>query len=178
MVKQPSKTTEKLQPALKKLSTVFGRTWFKYALVAVLVVVGVSIYMTSRSQLLDHKLIKEASFPVYTPKQAPSGYSIDQDKTKLTDKALNYTFASDMDKPNIVVTVQPQPEGFDMTKLVGSGTVNSSTTPNGTLYDLSTSGGSQYLLSAGDALVFFTSPGDIDKSTINFLAQSLSKQGD
>jgi hypothetical protein len=74
------------------------------------------------------------------------------------------------------VTVQPQPEGFDMAKLVGSGTVNSSTTPSGTLYDLSTSSGSQYLLNTGDALVFFTSPGSIDKPTIDALAQSLSKQ--
>lgn len=143
-------------------------------------VAAVAVYMVLDSQPIISKQATEgATFPVYVPTKTPAGYVVEPVKTSLTSDMLTYTFVPDSNKDasnEIVVTVQPLPKDFNMTKLIGSGSVTTTTTNNGTLYDLSTSKKSQYLLNTGDALIFFTSAGSIDTLTINSLVADLVKQ--
>ncbi len=152
------------------------RVWIVGAGVGVLVLVVVVYLVVNNQPVLDKHLATKADFPVYAPKVVPSGYNLDATKTQLSDQSLTYTFTSTAAAKDIVVTVQPLPKNFDMSKLVGSGSVNSTTTDNGVLYNLSAAGNSQYLLNTGDALIFFTSTGTIDTATINSLVSDLARQ--
>lgn len=126
--------------------------------------------------LIDSTIVREAAFPVYTPTTIPHGYLVDKTETKLGNGALTYTLVNDTTNQTIVVTVQPQPKNFNMTKLIGNSSVGATATKNGTLYDLSVMGNGQYLLNTGDALVFFRSSKSIDTEVINALATSLARQ--
>ena len=141
------------------------------------IVGGVTAYvlMRSRPTLIDHTLIAEADFPVYTPQRPPSGYTLDASRTNVSSTAMTYTFTAKDSQSSIVVTVQPLPANFDMQKLIGSGTVTTTTTSNGTLYDLSAGGKTQYALNTGDALLFFTSTTAINAATINALVADLAR---
>ena len=142
-----------------------------------IVIGGVTTYILLRSRpaLIDQALIAEAGFPVYTPQRAPSGYTLDVSRTSVSSTAMTYTFTAKDGQSSIVVTVQPLPASFDMQKLIGSGTVTTTTTSNGTLYDLSAGGKSQYALNTGDALLFFTSTTAINAATINALVADLAR---
>ena len=67
------------------------------------------------------------------------------------------------------------PSGFDMTKLVGSGTVTTRSTDLGILYDLSTPSKTQYLLKTEETLIFFTSQDDVSVEEVTSLVDSLVK---
>ena len=142
-----------------------------------IVIGGVTTYILLRSRpaLIDQALIAEAGFPVYTPQRPPSGYTLDASRTDVSSTAMTYTFTAKDSQSSIVVTVQPLPANFDMQKLIGSGTVTTTTTSNGTLYDLSAGGKTQYALNTGDALLFFTSTTAINAATINALVADLAR---
>ena len=67
------------------------------------------------------------------------------------------------------------PSGFDMTKLIGSGTVTTRGTDLGILYDLSTPSKTQYLLKTEETLIFFTSQDDVSVEQVASLVDSLVK---
>ncbi len=153
----------------------------KKVLTGVLIVVGIgvvfgAIFFFHRPPVIDRDIVKEAAFPVYTPKTLPTDYLVDESETKLGNGALTYTLVNKNNNATIAVTVQPLPKNFNMTKLIGNGSVSATTTKNGTLYDLSVMGNGQYLLNTGDALVFFRSSKSIDTEVINTLAANLVKQ--
>lgn len=125
--------------------------------------------------LLDPELTREADFPVYAPKAPPSGYKLEKDKTSLSDDVLTYVFDDKSGDSDITVTVQPRPANFDMSQMVQGGSIDAISTNRGMIYNLSIGGSSRYLLDSGDALIFFTSPSQIDKQTIVSLADSLSR---
>ena len=148
-----------------------------YLSIGIIIVVGGAGYLIWNGRsLIDSQITEEASFAVYTPKQAPSGYVLDKNKTKLSKDTLTYVLVNKSNDKDIIVTVQPIPKNFDMKKLIGSGTVTTTSTPNGALYDLSASGKSQYLLNTGDSLIFFTSTHSIDAAAINTLATDMVKR--
>ena len=61
---------------------------------AVLALAGFGAYWWFSRPLIDHEVIKDATFSVYTPKELPEGYTLDYDQTKLTGQMLTYTFVS------------------------------------------------------------------------------------
>lgn len=146
------------------------------AVLAGVILLGGGIWygLDSRS-VIDRQLVAEADFTVYAPKQAPVGYTVEGDKTSLSNGVLSYTFADQTDDKDITITVQAKPSGFDMSALSKGGSVNSIATSAGTLYNLSAGGSSQYLLDAGDSLVYITSPSNIDTATASSVANSLNK---
>lgn len=150
--------------------------WLLVGAIVVVGAIGAGIYYyIATSPAISRSVVNEAEFSVYAPNHAPSGFHVDDDRTNLSDTMLSYVFVGQSDEREITVTVQPTPAGFDMSQLIGSGSINSTTTSNGTLYDLSAGGTSRHLLNTGDALVFLTSAQNIDTTTINQLAQSLRK---
>lgn len=151
--------------------------WVPYAALVVTVLgAGVFYIFWNNRSVVDKSVVDQATFTVYTPKSAPSGFSIDSAKTELSGELLTYSFSSEKQDKSISVTVQPLPPNFDMQQLIGSGTVTSTSTNNGILYDLSAGGVSKFLLNTGDALIFFTAPGRIDTATVNSLASSLVRR--
>lgn len=143
---------------------------------ALLLALAVVAYRWANRPLISHEIVQQATFPVYVPREVPDGYALEGDKTKLDGNMLTYTFAKEADGRQIVVTVQPVPEGFDMQKLIGSGSINSISTTVGVLYDLSVGSGSKYLVNTGEVLVFLTSTVRIDTPTATTIVNSLSRQ--
>ena len=149
--------------------------WIVCAAIVLLVAVAGAYFFISRQPIIKPSEIKDVSFPIYSPTKEPKGYELDRSATQLSKDTFSYTFVSDSDDDDIVVTLQPVPSGFDMTKLVGSGTVTTRSTDLGTLYDLSTPGKTQYLLKTEKTLIFFTSQDDVSVEEVTSLVDSLVK---
>ena len=143
------------------------------AAIVLLVAVAGAYFFISRQPIIKPSEIKDVSFPIYSPTKEPKGYELDRSATQLSKDTFSYTFVSDSDDDDIVVTLQPVPSGFDMTKLVGSGTVTTRSTDLGILYDLSTPSKTQYLLKTEETLIFFTSQDDISVEEVTSLVDSL-----
>lgn len=145
-------------------------------LAGVILLLGGIWYWYNSQSIIDRQIVNQANFTVYAPKSVPSGYSLQDDKTKVSRSMLTYSFASQsVEDDVIIVTVQPKPASFDMQQLVGSGTVNTTSTPLGLMYNLSVSGHSQYLVDTGSSLIFLTSSTEIDAVTVNKLVNDLVK---
>ena len=150
--------------------------WTIVSVAAVLLVaVAGAYFFISRQPIIKPSEIKDVSFPIYSPTKEPKGYELDRSATQLSKDTFSYTFVSDSDDDDIVVTLQPVPSGFDMTKLVGSGTVTTRSTDLGILYDLSTPSKTQYLLKTEETLIFFTSQDDVSVEEVASLVDSLVK---
>ena len=150
--------------------------WTIVSVAAVLLVaVAGAYFFISRQPIIKPSEIKDVSFPIYSPTKEPKGYELDRSATQLSKDTFSYTFVSDSDDDDIVVTLQPVPSGFDMTKLVGSGTVTTRSTDLGILYDLSTPSKTQYLLKTEETLIFFTSQDDVSVVEVASLVDSLVK---
>ena len=150
--------------------------WTIVSVAAVLLVaVAGAYFFISRQPIIKPSEIKDVSFPIYSPTKEPKGYELDRSATQLSKDTFSYTFVSDSDDDDIVVTLQPVPSGFDMTKLIGSGTVTTRGTDLGILYDLSTPSKTQYLLKTEETLIFFTSQDDVSVEEVASLVDSLVK---
>ena len=147
--------------------------WIVGVAIVLLVVIVGAYFFISRQPIIKPSEIKDVSFPIYSPTKEPKGYELDRSATQLSKDTFSYTFVSDSDDDDIVVTLQPVPSGFDMTKLVGSGTVTTRGTDLGILYDLSTPSKTQYLLKTEETLIFFTSQDDISVEEVASLVDSL-----
>ena len=137
--------------------------------------VGLFSYFLWSSPVIDRSLVKDAEFSVYAPRKAPDGYVLQEDLTRYSSNTLTYGFLSPEDGGKIVVTVQPLPNGFDMTQMTEGGSIDRTNTPQGTLYNLSAGGASKYLLNTGDSLIFLTSDSSISTASINSLVEDLVK---
>ena len=149
--------------------------WIVGVAIVLLVAVAGAYFFISRQPIIKPSEIKDVSFPIYSPTKEPKGYELDRSATQLSKDTFSYTFVSDSDDDDIVVTLQPVPSGFDMTKLVGSGTVTTRSTDLGILYDLSTPSKTQYLLKTEETLIFFTSQDDVSVEEVTSLVDSLVK---
>ena len=149
--------------------------WIVGVAIVLLVVIAGAYFFISRQPIIKPSEIKDVPFPIYSPTKEPKGYELDRSATQLSKDTFSYTFVSDSDDDDIVVTLQPVPSGFDMTKLIGSGTVTTRSTDLGTLYDLSTPGKTQYLLKTEKTLIFFTSQDGVSVEEVTFLVDSLVK---
>lgn len=149
--------------------------WIVGVAIALLVAIAGAYFFISRQPIIKPSEIKGVSFPIYSPTKEPKGYELDRSATQLSKDTFSYTFVSDSDDDDIVVTLQPVPSGFDMTKLIGSGTVTTRSTDLGTLYDLSTPSKTQYLLKTEKTLIFFTSQDDVSVEEVASLVDSLVK---
>ena len=149
--------------------------WIVGVAIVLLVAIAGAYFFISRQPIIKPSEIKDVSFPIYSPTKEPKGYELDRSATQLSKDTFSYTFVSDSDDDDIVVTLQPVPSGFDMTKLVGSGTVTTRSTDLGTLYDLSTPGKTQYLLKTEKTLIFFTSQDDVSVEEVTSIVDSLVK---
>ena len=149
--------------------------WIVCAAIVLLVAVAGAYFFISRQPIIKPSEIKDVSFPIYSPTKEPKGYELDRSATQLSKDTFSYTFVSDSDDDDIVVTLQPVPSGFDMTKLIGSGTVTTRGTDLGILYDLSTPSKTQYLLKTEETLIFFTSQDDVSVEEVASLVDSLVK---
>lgn len=132
-------------------------------------------YWYNSASVVDREVVEAADFTVYSPRRAPVGYQLQEDKTSLKNGILTYEFAGESSRADIVVTVQDRPEGFSMSEISKGGSISSTAMDSGTLYDLSAGEAAQYLLDTGVSLVYITSPGSINTGTINSLANSLRK---
>ena len=149
--------------------------WIVGVAIVLLVAIAGAYFFISRQPIIKQSEIKDVSFPIYSPTKEPKGYELDRSATQLSKDTFSYTFVSDSDDDDIVVTLQPVPSGFDMTKLVGSGTVTTRGTDLGILYDLSTPSKTQYLLKTEETLIFFTSQDDVSVEQVASLVDSLVK---
>lgn len=149
--------------------------WIVGVAIVLLVAIAGAYFFISRQPIIKQSEIKDVSFPIYSPTKEPKGYELDRSATQLSKDTFSYTFVSDSDDDDIVVTLQPVPSGFDMTKLIGSGTVTTRGTDLGILYDLSTPSKTQYLLKTEETLIFFTSQDDISVEEVTSLVDSLVK---
>ena len=149
--------------------------WIVCAAIVLLVAVAGAYFFISRQPIIKPSEIKDVPFPIYSPTKEPKGYELDRSATQLSKDTFSYTFVSDSDDDDIVVTLQPVPSGFDMTKLIGSGTVTTRGTDLGILYDLSTPSKTQYLLKTEETLIFFTSQDDVSVEEVTSLVDSLVK---
>ena len=149
--------------------------WIVGVAIVLLVAIAGAYFFISRQPIIKQSEIKDVSFPIYSPTKEPKGYELDRSATQLSKDTFSYTFVSDSDDDDIVVTLQPVPSGFDMTKLIGSGTVTTRSTDLGALYDLSTPGKTQYLLKTEKTLIFFTSQDDVSVEEVASLVDSLVK---
>ena len=149
--------------------------WIVGVAIVLLVAIAGAYFFISRQPIIKPSEIKDVSFPIYSPTKEPKGYELDRSATQLSKDTFSYTFVSDSDDDDIVVTLQPVPSGFDMTKLVGSGTVTTRSTDLGILYDLSTPSKTQYLLKTEETLIFFTSQDDVSVEQVASLVDSLVK---
>ena len=149
--------------------------WIVGVAIVLLVAIAGAYFFISRQPIIKQSEIKDVSFPIYSPTKEPKGYELDRSATQLSKDTFSYTFVSDSDDDDIVVTLQPVPSGFDMTKLIGSGTVTTRSTDLGNLYDLSTPGKTQYLLKTEETLIFFTSQDDVSVEQVASLVDSLVK---
>lgn len=149
--------------------------WIVGVAIVLLVAIAGAYFFISRQPIIKQSEIKDVSFPIYSPTKEPKGYGLDRSATQLSKDTFSYTFVSDSDDDDIVVTLQPVPSGFDMTKLVGSGTVTTRSTDLGILYDLSTPSKTQYLLKTEETLIFFTSQDDVSVEEVASLVDSLVK---
>ena len=149
--------------------------WIVGVAIVLLVAIAGAYFFISRQPIIKPSEIKDVSFPIYSPTKEPKGYELDRSATQLSKDTFSYTFVSDSDDDDIVVTLQPVPSGFDMTKLIGSGTVTTRSTDLGTLYDLSTPGKTQYLLKTEKTLIFFTSQDDVSVEEVTSIVDSLVK---
>ena len=147
--------------------------WIVGVAIVLLVAIAGAYFFISRQPIIKQSEIKDVSFPIYSPTKEPKGYELDRSATQLSKDTFSYTFVSDSDDDDIVVTLQPVPSGFDMTKLIGSGTVTTRGTDLGILYDLSTPSKTQYLLKTEETLIFFTSQDDISVEEVTSLVDSL-----
>ena len=147
--------------------------WIVCAAIVLLVAIAGAYFFISRQPIIKQSEIKDVSFPIYSPTKEPKGYELDRSATQLSKDTFSYTFVSDSDDDDIVVTLQPVPSGFDMTKLIGSGTVTTRSTDLGILYDLSTPSKTQYLLKTEKTLIFFTSQDDVSVEEVTSLVDSL-----
>ena len=149
--------------------------WIVGVAIVLLVAIAGAYFFISRQPIIKQSEIKDVSFPIYSPTKEPKGYELDRSATQLSKDTFSYTFVSDSDDDDIVVTLQPVPSGFDMTKLIGSGTVTTRGTDLGILYDLSTPSKTQYLLKTEETLIFFTSQDDVSVEEVASLVDSLVK---
>ena len=149
--------------------------WIVGVAIVLLVAIAGAYFFISRQPIIKQSEIKDVSFPIYSPTKEPKGYKLDRSATQLSKDTFSYTFVSDSDDDDIVVTLQPVPSGFDMTKLIGSGTVTTRGTDLGILYDLSTPSKTQYLLKTEETLIFFTSQDDVSVEEVTSLVDSLVK---
>ena len=149
--------------------------WIVGVAIVLLVAIAGAYFFISRQPIIKPSEIKDVPFPIYSPTKEPKGYKLDRSATQLSKDTFSYTFVSDSDDDDIVVTLQPVPSGFDMTKLVGSGTVTTRSTDLGILYDLSTPSKTQYLLKTEETLIFFTSQDDVSVEEVTSLVDSLVK---
>ena len=149
--------------------------WIVGVAIVLLAAAAGAYFFISRQPIIKPSEIKDVSFPIYSPTKEPKGYELDRSATQLSKDTFSYTFVSDSDDDDIVVTLQPVPSGFDMTKLVGSGTVTTRSTDLGILYDLSTPSKTQYLLKTEETLIFFTSQDDVSVEQVASLVDSLVK---
>lgn len=149
--------------------------WIVGVAIVLLVAIAGAYFFISRQPIIKPSEIKDVSFPIYSPTKEPKGYELDRSATQLSKDTFSYTFVSDSDDDDIVVTLQPVPSGFDMTKLIGSGTVTTRSTDLGILYDLSTPSKTQYLLKTEETLIFFTSQDDVSVEEVTSLVDSLVK---
>ena len=149
--------------------------WIVGVAIVLLVAIAGAYFFISRQPIIKQSEIKDVSFPIYSPTKEPKGYELDRSATQLSKDTFSYTFVSDSDDDDIVVTLQPVPSGFDMTKLVGSGTVTTRSTDLGILYDLSTPSKTQYLLKTEKTLIFFTSQDDVSVEEVTSIVDSLVK---
>ena len=150
--------------------------WIVGVAIVLLVAIAGAYFFISRQPIIKPSEIKDVSFPIYSPTKEPKGYELDRSATQLSKDTFSYTFVSDTDyDDDIVVTLQPVPSGFDMTKLIGSGTVTTRGTDLGILYDLSTPSKTQYLLKTEETLIFFTSQDDVSVEQVASLVDSLVK---
>ena len=149
--------------------------WIVGVAIVLLVAIAGAYFFISRQPIIKPSEIKDVSFPIYSPTKEPKGYELDRSATQLSKDTFSYTFVSDSDDDDIVVTLQPVPSGFDMTKLIGSGTVTTRGTDLGILYDLSTPSKTQYLLKTEETLIFFTSQDDVSVEEVASLVDSLVK---
>ncbi len=143
------------------------------AIVAACMAGGAYLLWPSAS-VLDDSTIRQAQFPVYAPQAAPEGYTLQKNRTVVTDSTIVYSFANERGD-GITVTVQPRPSSLDMRQMTEGGSVKSTILSSGTLYDLSAGGASKYLLDMGDSLVFITSVQAVNTSIINTLAANLKR---
>lgn len=162
---------------LKKLRSRLLSKQARIAMAVTFVVISCTVYyMWSKRSVLSYDIVSGAGFSVYAPQDPPRGYALDKDTIVSTRNTLSYTFEADTPEKGITITAQPIPPGFDMSRQIDKGSIQSVPVKSGTLYNLSTGGSSQYMLNTGDSLIFITSPSNTDMATISSLADSLVKQ--
>ena len=161
---------------LRRLFAALGiKNLLRIGIGVIVIAIAVGGYIWWSTPVIDKALVADASFSVYAPRKAPSGYVIQESRTRLSSDTLTYAFRDAQANRDIVVTVQPLPSGFDMTQMTEGGSIDRITTSSGVLYNLSAGGASKYLLSTGDSLIFLTSSTAIDTATISSIADDLVK---
>ena len=146
-----------------------------FVLVAIAATAGLLFVALNNRPLIRTSDMQDATFPIYAPTREPDGYKLDQSATKIGPETFSFTFTDRGGQDDIVVTMQPVPGNFDMAKLIGGGSVTSTTTDLGVLYDLSTSDKAQYLLKTDKTLIFITSASSINIEAIKTLVAGLSR---
>ena len=141
--------------------------------VAAVAIVGYGVW--ANQSVVERQFIHEAEFPIYAPRSAPKGFTIDTGRTQLNGEVLSYVLINQATNKQITVTVQPKPGNFDMSQMTKGGSVESVTVQLGILYNLSAGGSTRFLLNTGDTLIFMTSPESVDTETVTNLANSLTR---
>lgn len=162
-----------LKNQLTKRTTRWTLIGVTTGVVVVAAIIGYNVW--ANHSVVERRLIREAGFPVYAPRSAPKGFTIDTGRTQLNGEVLSYVLINQATNKQITVTVQPKPSNFDMSQMTKGGSVESVTVQLGILYNLSAGGSTRFLLNTGDTLIFMTSPESVDTETVTNLANSLTR---
>lgn len=141
-------------------------------MIIVIPIGGYVVYAVTHPPVVPGDIAKQVGFTVYAPKRTPTGYTAQYDAALQSSSMVTYTLTNKASDTDIVVTVQPMPQHFDMRKMIGDESITSSELPVGRLYNLTTSDASQLLLETGDALVFLTASERLDIAPIRDLVTS------
>ena len=91
-----------------------------------------------------------SSFPLYYPTQIPAGYHLDQQHIQREAGLVSYTFKGDAKQPDLVVSLQNTPSGFDASKLVSDASIPTQVTAIGSFYDISTADQTKCFITTGN----------------------------
>lgn len=116
-----------------------------------------------------------AGFSLYYPSTLPDDYQLDTKDISATSGLLTYTLRSNS-KPEITVSVQKAPKGFDASSIIGGASVPSQGIPIGSMYNISAGSQSKYFITTDhDAIIFLSSTQRVANDTLNNLARSLQE---